>query len=557
MRQNGQKPAQLSARVDIALAEAFSDIADGRKKAGKIFEKFILDYLGKLSASLRLPLQFELAVTASPEQIADGQKIAVSIDGTPCRMPLSSAISEKADAPELAAAIADIILQNRSRLVSERLTEMLLENHWHSDRKYLDRESIRQAQAFLIQLVDRGFHIERGITNIPSREQFPSAFTEEAALFEAALSSIDTLSITVFLKDPDSLQKPSANDDSAIEEMIDLMKDGLFYELGTVLPAVRFEPDTTLPPHQFRLQLNDLPLLPVNGLKATEFLTNDTPDRLRLLGIDKSRSALNPANNNASAIIEDKSGKLSTFCRESGLTTWGPRGYLILALSAGIRHLAGSFINEELVQHNLNLLEEYSAELISAIREKFSTAQLTAIFRSLLDEEISIRNLRSILEALQCVEGSMQADLASNIIFYPPSQNIFLSTEERKFETLTAIDYANQVRESLKKYISHKYTRGQSTLAVYLLAPEVENLLRTAEDGLLTGEDHQKLMTAVAAEFRYMPPTAQQPVILTTGDIRRKMLKFVEIEVPQLAVLAYSELSPDMNIQPIARISLE
>ena len=357
MRQNGQKPAQLSARVDIALAEAFSDIADGRKKAGKIFEKFILDYLGKLSASLRLPLQFELAVTASPEQIADGQKIAVSIDGTPCRMPLSSAISEKADAPELAAAIADIILQNRSRLVSERLTEMLLENHWHSDRKYLDRESIRQAQAFLIQLVDRGFHIERGITNIPSREQFPSAFTEEAALFEAALSSIDTLSITVFLKDPDSLQKPSANDDSAIEEMIDLMKDGLFYELGTVLPAVRFEPDTTLPPHQFRLQLNDLPLLPVNGLKATEFLTNDTPDRLRLLGIDKSRSALNPANNNASAIIEDKSGKLSTFCRESGLTTWGPRGYLILALSAGIRHLAGSFINEELVQHNLNLLE--------------------------------------------------------------------------------------------------------------------------------------------------------------------------------------------------------
>ena len=34
------------------------------------------------------------------------------------------------------------------------------------------------------------------------------------------------------------------------------------------------------------------------------------------------------------------------------------------------------------------------------------------------------------------------------------------------------------------------------------------------------------------------------------------MRKLIEKDFPRLAVLSYQELSPDMNIQPIARISL-
>ena len=39
-------------------------------------------------------------------------------------------------------------------------------------------------------------------------------------------------------------------------------------------------------------------------------------------------------------------------------------------------------------------------------------------------------------------------------------------------------------------------------------------------------------------------------------EIRRYFRKLVELEFPHLAVLSYQELSPEMNIQPIARISL-
>jgi type III secretion protein V len=40
-------------------------------------------------------------------------------------------------------------------------------------------------------------------------------------------------------------------------------------------------------------------------------------------------------------------------------------------------------------------------------------------------------------------------------------------------------------------------------------------------------------------------------------DVRRAMRKFIEKDFPRLVVLSYQELSPDMNIQPIARISLD
>jgi type III secretion protein V len=62
-------------------------------------------------------------------------------------------------------------------------------------------------------------------------------------------------------------------------------------------------------------------------------------------------------------------------------------------------------------------------------------------------------------------------------------------------------------------------------------------------------------MPPVSDEVGNLPPTAASPVILTTMEIRKILRVLIEKEFPSLAVLSYQELSPDMNIQPIARIS--
>ena len=68
----------------------------------------------------------------------------------------------------------------------------------------------------------------------------------------------------------------------------------------------------------------------------------------------------------------------------------------------------------------------------------------------------------------------------------------------------------------------------------------------------------QEIVEAVGREIAShpFPPGARPPVILTTADIRRYVRKILELEFPHLSVLSYQELTENLRIQPIARVSL-
>ena len=121
------------------------------------------------------------------------------------------------------------------------------------------------------------------------------------------------------------------------------------------------------------------------------------------------------------------------------------------------------------------------------------------------------------------------------------------------------------IRAGLKRYITHRYAGQNNTLAVYLLDPEIEDLVRNAirstEKGnylALEPEVTQEIVESVGKEIAAhpFPPGARPPVILTTAEIRRYFRKIIELEFPQLATLSYQELSENLRIQPIARVSL-
>ena len=46
-----------------------------------------------------------------------------------------------------------------------------------------------------------------------------------------------------------------------------------------------------------------------------------------------------------------------------------------------------------------------------------------------------------------------------------------------------------------------------------------------------------------------------KPVMLVSVDIRRYLRKIIESEYAELPVLSYQELSKEINIQPLGRIS--
>lgn len=329
------------------------------------------------------------------------------------------------------------------------------------------------------------------------------------------------------------LVEDSGSGSKFLGEMVPMMRDGLFYELGVRFPGIRVRGnETDMPPGSYLIMINEIPLV-MGTVSLNKVLVNDTAERLRLLNIE-GESATNPANGNECAWIDAEYREVA---EQAGLTTWDAAGYIVLHLSSVLRKNAAEFVG---IQEVMNMLEQLEQAFPALVKETVpkvvSPFQLTDILRRLVEEEISIRDLRSILQSL-AEWGQVEHD------------------------TVMLTEY---VRSALKRYISHKYTRGQNTLIVYLLDPQIEETVRSSIQHTSSGsylalepEITQEILSAVRTEVGSLPPTAQNPVILTTMEIRRYFRKLVELEFPHLAVLSYQELSPDMNIQPIARISLE
>lgn len=365
-------------------------------------------------------------------------------------------------------------------------------------------------------------------------------------------ASLSQIGIDILVSE-DFMAQVSAADDKPMAEMFALMQDGLFYELGILLPEVQLRTDTNITPPEFRICLNGKVERTIKGLANDEFLVNDTVDRLRLLAI-QGRSAVNPSNGNECAIVSE-AAKQADICTQAGLTVCGPGGYLVLCLSAAIRRAAALFQTDEATRYQLDALGQFFPDLVRTALQRYTLPQLAGILRELLAEEISIRDLLSILESLLSVDGTTDVDLSRFIVSFANSDGLCPARAARGTCELTVPQLADYVRASLKRYISHKYTRGTNTLIAYLVDAALEQ--RIAEDGTrpLTELEQKDLLAAITEMLAAESHTSEYAVLLTTYEVRRALRRLIEDRFSSLAVVSYQELSPDMNIQPIGRIS--
>ena len=353
----------------------------------------------------------------------------------------------------------------------------------------------------------------------------------------------------------DYLRQLTSTDSGGDHDKFAVMRDGLFYELGLRYPNLRFVPVDHLKSSSFAFKINHLTSLPHVGLQPGWYLANDTPERLRPQGL-KSEMAIHPANGNACSLITAKDPSNPAFV---DLTTWNPMEYLVLSMSADLQENGACFVHRQVVQHALEQLEMSFPILVEAVQARFSIECVTQVLRALAAEEISIRNLRFILEGL----------LDYDYIITDPLKFIIFDDRLPTYEQPSAAwlnhpaNLCSFVRTGLKRYISHKYTQGQSTLIVYLLDPAIEEVLANAHaqqtrgigEAELSVEEESRILDAVRAQVDTLPPSASPPTILTTVDARPALREIIVHEFPKLPVLAFQELSPNLDIQSIARIS--
>ena len=106
--------------------------------------------------------------------------------------------------------------------------------------------------------------------------------------------------------------------------------------------------------------------------------------------------------------------------------------------------------------------------------------------------------------------------------------------------------------------------REYHSLSDKLLDTQIESsvlssgVLSCDENGNPLIDDHliDRILQGIWAELSYLPETVTLPSILTSQGSRLALQGIILGELPQMAVVSYQELPPDLNIQPVARIKL-
>ena len=327
-------------------------------------------------------------------------------------------------------------------------------------------------------------------------------------------------------------------------DLLTFALEGMFTELGIAFPPLHPVPTTGLKPNSFRYSINHLPTLPVVGLEADECLVNDTPERLEQMGIE-GRKAVNMATQQPATVVEVTN---KAELEAAGFTTWDQAGYCVLCLAVELRRNSASFVHRRSVQIQVEQLGQAFPVLVEATLARVSVERITRLLRMLVAEELSVRNLRLILERLLDYRFRT-SDLERCLIL---DDRLSDNLQDRHSDDLLSF-----VRSGLKRQISNKYARGTSTVVVYLVDPELESSFDKSNTEAASDEERQeKIVTALANEVLHLPPTAQTPSILTAIGARASLRDAIELRFPRVGVIAYQELRPDVNVQPIARISL-
>ena len=308
------------------------------------------------------------------------------------------------------------------------------------------------------------------------------------------------------------------------------VRRALYLDLGVPFPGVHVRFNENLPRQAYAILLQEIPVAR-GDLRPGHVLYADHLRQLDILGLPSERG--DPFLPNMPTVwIEDRHADA---LREASTSFMELHKVLSFHLAYVMRRYAEEFIG---IQETYNLFERLQPtfpDLIKEAQRVLPVNRTTEVFKRLVGEDISIRNVRSILESL--VEWGQQ------------EKDVVMLTE--------------YVRGDLKRYISYKYSSDQNVLSAYLLDEDLEETVRggirqTSSGNYLALNPPvtQRLVSQTKSLVGDIGRLEHKPVIVTAMDIRRYVRKIIEIELYDLAVLSFQELTQEVTVQPLGKIEL-
>jgi type III secretion protein V len=293
-----------------------------------------------------------------------------------------------------------------------------------------------------------------------------------------------------------------------VKQDLDAVRERVHRELGVRLPTFRVRTGCPLAPRGYVLCVDEVPAgrgqLPEGALFA---LGPAGVGDGAVPSVDALGRTVTPVPASEREAVAARGVPLRT-----------RRALLVDHLVALAKKRASAFLGVQEVQAALTELERSAPALVKEALHKVPLPLLTDVLRRLLVEQVSIRNLRAVLEAL--VSPTTEGDAAQ---------------------------LAERCRAALGRQLSHHFAQGGPLLA-YLVDPAVEETLRQGGQGLAPAEAGAILegVKRVARQGR--------AVLLASPDVRRLLRRLIEGAYPDVAVLTYGELDPELQVRPVGRL---
>jgi type III secretion protein V len=322
----------------------------------------------------------------------------------------------------------------------------------------------------------------------------------------------------------------SARSQVAVEDLerdIDYARENLYFETGVMFPPafVRFGVD--IESGRYRIYVFEVPT--AEGPLDLRRLYLDAPAEAATdIGV-RVESGENVMHGRASLwVAPEDTGLLHA----AGVPALGCQELVVRHFVETMRRQAHQFLGVQEVNFLISKMQSDYPDLIKEMLRVVPLQKVADIMRRLVQEGVSIRNLRDIFESLA-------------------------EWGQREKDVVLLSEYA---RMGLKRYLSSKYAGAERTLAAVLIGQDVEEKFRQSIRVTNAGS-YLALDTEVAAQIlerlRSVLAAAGGPrVLLSSMDIRRYVRSLIENEFHAVPVLSYQELSPDVRIQATGQLTL-
>ena len=221
----------------------------------------------------------------------------------------------------------------------------------------------------------------------------------------------------------------------------------------------------------------------------------------------------------------------------AGYTVVDPATVITTHIKETVKRHAHELLGRQETQALLDKFKETNPKVVEElIPNLLSLGRVQKVLQNLLKEQISIRDLRTILEQL--------ADYGSL------TQDTDLLTE--------------YVRQSLSRPITKLYQSGDGSLSVVTLDRNMEDIIEGAiqkseATSFLALEPSiaEKLLVQLKTTIESIAPLLEtSPILLASPVIRLHLRRFTERFLPDLVVLSHSEILPSVQIKTLKVVSL-